>query len=142
MPLKCARCGYDNNDDALVCNLCTELLSKKPTPAVFIRRGEARFGRHAPLPAGLAAKLAGIADAKGRLRVVFLFTMSVNGAEPKSAFGFGGDAHDAMREANEFLREADPHMPADVISADLQCLPLSRQDYDEFRRISIVLLDR
>lgn len=142
MAVKCAKCGYGNEDGALICNLCSELLGSKPVPAVFIQRGEARFGKHPPLPPGLAARLAAIAEPKGRLRVVYLFTMSVNGSPPKSAFGFGGDARDAMQEANEFLREADPHMPGDVISQDLQCLRLTREDLADFRPLSIVLLER
>jgi hypothetical protein len=139
--MKCPKCGYDNAEDAVSCNLCSEVL-RKEKGGVTIERGEARFGRHAPLPEPLAAKLSELAASKAGLSAVYLFTMSMNGSPPLSAFGFGADGPAGMRDAQLFLREADPHMPQELISKDLQCMPMSPEMRAGLKAVAILLLDR
>jgi hypothetical protein len=142
MANKCVKCGYENEDSALSCNLCAEVLRKEKPSSVEIVRGSARFGRHASLPFELARRLSALAMAMPGLKAVYLFTMSVDGGPPLSAFGFAADGPEGMREAHVFLQQADPHMPAELISKDLQCMPMDDEFRAEMKRISIAILDR
>ncbi|MBI3549253.1 MAG: hypothetical protein HY078_09455 [Elusimicrobia bacterium] len=141
MAVKCGKCGYDNEEGALACNLCAEVLRKEP-PRLVLERGTARFGQHRALPPELLGRLSSLAAARPGLRAVYLFTMSVSGGPANSAFGFSAAGPEGMRDAQVFLREADPHMPADLISSDLQCLPMDEATRADLRRLATLLLDR
>ncbi len=110
MPLKCAKCGYDNQDDALSCNLCQEVLkkqAKKPEDALAAlspagsaeqrnNQGQMLLGRDA-----VAQALVEFREAV-RLEpgsVIFRCNLA-------SALSRSGDAAGALREYEECLRLA------------------------------------
>ena len=139
---KCPKCGNANPETALFCEVCQEVFKKEQAPDVTIQRGTASFGRHGALPLELISNLSKLAAARPGLKAVYLFTMSIDGAPPLSAFGFAAEGDGGMRDAQLFLRDADPLMPAALISSDMQCLPMSPADRAKFGPIAIRLLDR
>ncbi|MBI3297802.1 MAG: enhanced serine sensitivity protein SseB C-terminal domain-containing protein [Elusimicrobia bacterium] len=102
----------------------------------------ARYGPHASLPGPLLARLTALAAAQEALKGVYLFTMTVEGSDPASAFGFVADGSEVMKAANAFLEAADPDMPASLISQDIQALPLTPDAAADIRPFAVIVLER